>query len=388
MREVAIIGVGMTKFGKFLDKTIKELTRDACWMAVKDANINPREIGIAYFANSFGGRLWGQDSVRGQVALREIGIGGIPIINVENACAGGSTAFFEAWMAVGSGLFDVALAIGAEKLFCGETARSLDALSRVSDVEMEGQMGFNMPAIYAMRMRKHMAAFGTTRRQMALVSVKNHKNGCLNPYAQYQQEVTVEEVLNSRMIVDPITLLMAAPLGDGAAASVICSKEMAHKYTNRLVIVAASVVTSAEIKDIRVSDSANGVEKAAKSAYEMSGIGPGDIDVAEVHDAMAPAEILHYENLGFCREGEGGILVEQGETEIQGRIPVNTSGGLAAKGHPVAATGLAQIAEIVWQLRGEAGKRQVNRPQVGLIENGGGNVGGETAAVSIQILKK
>lgn len=388
MREVAIIGVGMTKFGKHLDKPLRELSREASWEAIKDAGINPREIEIVYFANTYGGRLWGQDSVRGQVAMREVGLVGIPIVNVENACAGGSTALFGGWLAVGSGMCDVALAIGAEKLFCGDTSRSLDALARASDVELEGQMGFNMPAVYAMRMKRHMNAFGTTRRQMAMVSVKNHKNGCLNPYAQYQEEVTVEEVLNSRLIVDPITLLMAAPMGDGAAAAVLCSLGKSKKYTTFPIVVASSVLTSGEIKDIRDPVTLDIVKRTARRAYEMAGIGPDDVSLAEVHDAMAPAELLLYEHLGFCEEGEGGKMIEQGDTEIKGKIPVNTSGGLTARGHPVVATGLAQIAEIVWQLRGGAGTRQVDNPSVGLVENGGGNIGGETAAVSVQILKR
>lgn len=389
MREVAVIGVGMTKFGKWLDKSLKDLGREAVWVAIDHAGIDPRDIQYAAVGNSMAGILLGQESIRGQTILRDAGFGGIPIVNVENACASGSTAFFSAWMAVACGLCDVALALGVEKLFCGNTALSIKALSTATDMDFEGRMGISFPGIYAMRLKRHMQKYGTTRHQMALVAVKNHHNGSLNPYAQYRNEVTVEEVLNSRMIADPVTLLMTSPMGDGAAAAILCAKEVAGRYTTKPIYVAATVLNSAPITDPTDPKAPNITKVTAMKAYETAGIGPEDIEVAEVHDAMAPAEILNIEHLQFCPEGEGGPFVEAGNTAINGSKPVNTSGGLAARGHPVAATGLAQICEVVWQLRGEAGARQVDPvPQVGIIQNGGGSIGGETASMGVHILKR
>lgn len=389
MRQVFVIGVGMTRFGKHLDKNLKELGRTAVMNAVRDADISPKELEYAYVANSLAGLITGQEGIRGQTILREMGIGEIPIINVENACAGGSTAFFNAWLAVGSGMCDIALALGIEKLFCDNTSKSLAALATCTDVEFEGRMGILFPGIYAMRLKKHMKEYGTTKEQMALVTIKNHHNGSLNPFAQYQSEVTMKEVLGSRMIADPITLLMTAPMGDGAAAAILGSRKTSRKLRSRSVLVASTAMKSASFNDINSEDHKGIVERTGSLAYERAGIGPEDIEVAEVHDAMAPAEILHYEHLGFCLPGEGGRLIQEGITRLNGKKPVNTSGGLASRGHPVAATGLAQIAEIVWQLRGEAGKRQLEpTPKVGLIQNGGGNLGGEAASMAVHILKK
>jgi acetyl-CoA C-acetyltransferase len=241
----------------------------------------------------------------------------------------------------------------------------------------------SLPSKYAMIARKHMEQYGTTVEQLAKVSVKNHKNGCYNPYSQYQVALTLEEVLNSRMISKPLTLYQCAPTGDGIAAVVLCAKNKARKYTNRpLITLAGSALTS----QVYVPDDPTSIHaftaKAASEAYEMSGCGPEDLDIVELHDCFSIAEICHYENLGLCNKGEGGRLLDEGQTEIGGRIPVNTSGGLLARGDPLGATGLAQIAEIVWQLRGEAAQRQVANPKVGLTHNLGGLV------CSVQILKR
>ncbi|MBE9571383.1 MAG: thiolase family protein [Proteobacteria bacterium] len=388
MRDVVVLGVGMHKFGKFLDLGIKDLSRVAAWEALKDAGITPKDIQVAYVGNAMAGLLTGQECIRGQVVLREIGLVGIPITNVENACASASTAFREAWIAVGSGLYDVALALGFEKLYSESTVKSLEALAANTDVFLEGKMGFLFAGAYAMNIQRHMKEYGTTREQLAMVTVKNRKNACYNPFAQYRSEVTVDEVLNSRMIADPITLLMCAPMGDGAAAAVLCSKKFARKKTTKPIYVAASSLKSgAATRNIRALPK-NIVERCAEEAYERAGLGPEDIDVAEVHDAMAPAELLVYEQLGFCGKGESGAMIASGKTNIGGPIPVNTSGGLSSKGHPVGSTGLAQIAEITWQLREQAENRQVQGAKIGLTENGGGIIEGEGAVVCIHILKR
>ena len=389
MRKVAVLGVGMTKFAKYPDTSLKELSRIATWAAIKDVGIDPREIEIIYFGNSLAGLITGQESIRGQTVFREMGLVGKPIINVENACASASTAFFGAWMAVASGYADVALALGSEKLFCGDTVKSINALATCSDTEVEGRMGFQFSAHYAMKLRRHMSKYGLTREQMAKVTVKNHHNGSLNPYAQYQNEVTIEEVLNSRMIADPITLFMTAPMGDGAAAAILTSVKKARQFTTKPVYLAATVLQSSAVRDIRKPDEPDVSEICAIQAYEKAGIGPEDIEVAEVHDAMAPGEILQYENLHFCPKGEGGKMIDEGRTQLTGEIPVNPSGGLSARGHPVGATGLAQIAEIVWQLRGQAEKRQIKpKVKVGLVQNGGGAIAGEPASMTVHILKR
>ena len=392
MREVAIIGVGMHPFGKFLDKGLRDLAQVAVWEAIKDANVPPKDIQVAYVGNSLAGLITGQEGVRGQVVMRHAGIGGIPVINVENACASASTAFRGAWMEVASGMADVAIALGVEKMFLDDTARSLKALTADAEIEL-AEMGMQFTALYAIapeyNLKKYMQDYGVTREHFAKVVVKNSHNGSLNPYAQHRRPLSIEDVLTSRMIADPLTLYMCSSMGDGAAAAILCSKEVARRYTDKpLVEVAACALRSGMFRDPRESVTPSSVTLTATQAYEQAGVGPEDIDVAEVHDAMAPAELLIYEELGFCGEGEGARLIDEGRTTLAGDKPVNPSGGLAAKGHPVGATGLAQIAEIVWQLRGEADKRQAASPQVGLAQNVGGIVDGDSAAFCVTILKR
>jgi len=374
----------MTRFGKFLDKGLKDLAYEPVWNVIYESKIDPHKIEIVFVGNAYAGLITGQESIRGQVMLREVGITRIPIINVENACASGSTAFFLAHKAVASGDVDLALALGVEKLFCDDTGKSLKALSTSSDIDIEGRMGVLFAGIYSMRVRAHMERYGITKEQFAKVSVKNHEHGALNPYAQYRNRVTVDEVLNSRMIADPITLLMTCPMGDGGAAVLIGTKEMAKAMGKRPVRVGASVLGSYGF--IR-KDEPNITSRVAQKAYEEAGIKPNDIQVAEVHDAVSAVELFLYEELGFCEPGESGRLIDEGITWLGGRLPVNPSGGLTAKGHPAGATGLAQITEIVWQMRQEAGERQIKPvPNIGLVENGGGNVAGETAVVAVHIL--
>ena len=383
MRKVLVIGVGMTKFGKFLDLSIEQLGRDAVWEAIKDAGISPKDIQVAYLGNLTESRETGHISCVAQEILRGVGIRGIPTTRVENACASGSTAIREAWVAVGSGLYDVALAVGAEKL----TGRGPAPLARTGDT-LEGIAGFAPPGMWAMRARRHMEQYGTTVEQLACIAVKNRRNGRLNPRAQYPKEVTIEEVRKSPMICTPLTMLDSCPTTDGGAAAILCSEEFAKRYTTKMIYVAAAALKSGTYESTR-NIAVNEIEKrASQEAYEWAGIGPEDLDLAEVHDCFTIAEIVRTENLGFCKEGEGGRLAEEGVTAIGGKLPVNPSGGLLCKGHPIGATGVAQVAELVWQLRGEAGERQVKEAKVGLAHCSGGFIAQDTGASAVIILKR
>jgi acetyl-CoA acetyltransferase len=384
LRDTYVLGVSMTRFGKFLDRTLQDLAYEPIWNVIRESKIDPHDIDIAFVGNAYAGMITGQESVRGQVVLREAGISRIPIINVENACTSGSTAFYLAHRAVASGQAELALAVGVEKLFCDDTGKSLKALATSSDQDIEGRMGILFAGIYAMRVRGHMEKYGLTREQLAKVAVKNHDHGALNPHAQYRNRVTVEEVLGSRMIADPITLLMTCPLGDGGAALLIGTKEMAKRMGKRPVRVGSTVLGSFGFTR---KDEPSIAARVSKKAYQEAEVSPEDIQVAEVHDAVAPVELFLYEELGFCGPGESGRMIDERATWLGGKLPVNTSGGLTSKGHPAGATGLAQVAEIVWQMRGEADERQIKPvPNIGLVENGGGNVAGETAAVAVHIL--
>jgi acetyl-CoA acetyltransferase len=386
MREVSIIGVGMTRFGKFLERSMQDLGREAMWNAIEDANVNIKDIGVVYVGNALAPQLTELKGTIGQHVVTEAGIFGVPVINVENACSSGSTALRGAFLEVASGTCDVALALGVEKLFCGDTARSAAAMAQGTTL---AKFGFMFVALYSMQLRKWVNQYGVTKEQFAKVVVKNSYNGSLNPYAQFRKPMTLEEVLNSRVVAEPLTQYMCSTMGDGAAAAIVCAKEIARNYTSKpLVDIAACELVSGTFT---FQDKAHEpiTSRAAKRAYEKAGIGPGEVNVAEVHDGMAPAELLLYEELGFCKPGEAGRMIDEGRTTLTGIIPVNPSGGLAAKGHPVAATGLAQIAEIVWQLRGEAGQRQVsNTPKVGLTENAGGWTSNDNAACAVTILKR
>jgi acetyl-CoA acyltransferase len=395
MQKVVVLGVGMTRFGKYLDRSLKELAREALQRALTDAGISLSKIEAAYVGNAVAGIITGQECIRGQVMLSGTGLEGIPIFNVENACASGSSAFHMAWMSVASGMYDVVLALGAEKMIHPERTRAFQALKGAADVEeLEEFPGGGADRdnqslfmdYYAMEARKHMEQYGTSIETFAKIAVKNSRNGSLNPNAQYQKQQTLEDVMGSRIISDPLRLLMCSPLSDGAAAAILCSEKISRQLTNDPVFVASSVVYSSNPSgDVGPSNT----ERAAAKAYALAGIEPSDVQVAEVHDAAAPGELWAYEHLGLCAPGDGARLVESGATEIGGRIPVNPSGGLIAKGHPVGATGIAQIAEIVWHLRGQAGKRQIpGQAKVGLTHNAGGFLNGGSAAVAIHILTR
>ncbi len=397
MRQVAVIGAGMTRFGKHVDRSMKDLAREAVEGALRSAGVEKDAIEAAAVGNAVAGLITGQECVRGQVVLREMGIGGIPVINTENACASASTAFHLAWLYVASGMYDVVLAVGMEKLFHPDKKRTFEAIGSGIDVELADEFARQMSGeqsagagearsvfmdYYANLARQHMTRYGTTREQFARIAAKNHTNGSLNPHAQYQTPRTVAEVLAAPMIAEPLTRMMCSPIGDGAAAVLVTTAEKARQLTTKPVLVRASVLGSSED---HAPDAPNIVAKVARKAYTMAGIGPQELHVVEVHDATAPAELLAYEDLELCRTGEGGRLIDDGVTALGGRVPVNPSGGLLAKGHPVGATGVAQIAEIFWQLRGEARKRQVSGARVGLTENGGGVIRGENAAATVHI---
>ena len=358
MKEVAVAGVGMCKFGRYHDKDYQGLGLEAVLNALKDADFEWRDIQAIFCANAYSGMGVGHN------IAAQIGKTGIPIVNVENACSGGASAFRLCYQSVAAGLYDICLSIGAEKIPGG-------FLDDTSWPEHERTMGFNVqPANYALEIQRHMEEYGSTIKQLAMVTVKNRRNGVLNPYAGFQKEVSLEEVLNSRMIASPLRLLMCCANGDGAAASILCRADLL-KSKLRKVIVAASVLTSETYGNVKGGGSIkiqnlDRTEIAAKQAYEMSGYGPADMDLVEVYDTMASAEITNAEKLGLCKKGEYGPLLTQGTFDLGGKLPINTSGGLMSRRHPLSATGLAQIAEIVWQLRGEAGPRQVPDTKIGM----------------------
>jgi len=405
MREVVVLGVGMTRFGKWLDRSIKDLSREAVEGTLRHAGIERREIEAAYVSSSMAGLMTGQESIRGQVWLRPLGIEGIPIFNVENACASASSAFHLGWLSVAAGLYDCVLALGAEKLYDRDKMKSFMALGTAVDIEEVGKImeiieaeglggvstegsGENRSIFmdfYAALARYYMREYGATPEHFGKLAVKSHYNGSLNPHAQYRERVTLEEVMNSPAVSFPLTRLMCAPISDGAAAAVICSEEFARTRTDKPVYVAATVNQSG-ISDVPLGGEGI-VRRMVPIAYEQAGIGPQDLDVVEVHDATSVSEYGFMEDLGVCGPGEAKDWIDRGWTEIGGKVAFNTSGGLVTKGHPVGATGLGMIAEVVWQLRGEAGERQVADPKVGLTLNGGGVLGTEPAAMSIHIFK-
>jgi len=356
MRQVVVAGVGMHKCGRYPDKLATDLALEAALKALDDAGVPWKAIEAAYASHV------SQGVSVGEAICEKIGLTGIPIVNVENACASGSTAIREAYYAIGNGLYDAAIVIGVEKMTRGVLGGAAEEGS------LERELGLHiMPARYALKANKHMHQYGTTVEQMAKVSVKNHRNGCFNPYAHYQKEFTIEEVLSSKMICDPITLLQCCPTSDGAAAVVLCVAKVVRRFNSKpKVFVAGSA-----LKTEKYRDESDLTARTAKAAYEMAGMLPKDIDFVELHDAFTIGEILHCESLGFCPLGEGGPMVDAGRTEIGGDLPINPSGGLQSRGHPLGMTGIAQLCEVVWQLRGQADQRQVERPRVGLTHTQG-----------------
>jgi acetyl-CoA acyltransferase len=464
MRDVYVIGSHTIKFSKYLDNSIKELTAWTLEGVLKDAGIENKDIQSAWFSNSGWGIRDFQHCIRGQVALRPVGIDAIPITNVENACAGGSTAFNGAWKDVALGVCDISLAIGAEKIydrnryamFAGfiggmDTEALADMMDQVKELAPEpdhseipreqleaaqktrkarkpktirdrvreywnmfavfvilgetlgydtmkkimkegrgaGAGGERSPFmdVYAFAARMHMQKYGSTQRQLAAIAAKNHWHSSMNPNAQYTFDLSIEDVLNDRLVSYPLTRSMCAPVGDGAASAILVSEDVVRRLgvSSRAVRVRASILASGKAREWDEPDIG---ARAAKLGYEQAGMGPDEIDVAEVHDATAFGELHQTEAIGLFKEGEGGIYAERGETKVGGRIPVNTSGGLISRGHPIGASGLAQLNELITQLRKEAGKRQVEGARIAMAENGGGALGTEEAALCIHILSR
>jgi acetyl-CoA acetyltransferase len=462
MRDVYVIGAHTIKFGRYLEKSIKDLAAETVIPCLKEAGLDKKDIQALWFSNSGWGYAKGQDCIRGQVAMRPLGIESIPMTNVENACAGGSTAFHHAWLGVASGLYDITLAVGAEKLhstnkmavFAGflgglDIENIATIIAKISLYGMTDEdkkqmqehirkyahqktgskskkkkatvkqklqeymdmfkvyirlreyvgpetvkemrklfSGDHSPFmdVYSFAARQHMKKFGSTPEQLAIIASKNHYHSSLNPNAQYNFTVTVDEVLADRMVTWPLTRAMCAPIGDGAASAILCDEKTVRRLglMSQAVKVRASVLGSGRERSF---DDIDIGERLSKIAYEKSGLGPKDINLAEVHDATAYGELHQAEALGFCPEGEGGVLAKSGATKVGGKIPINPSGGLESRGHPIGASGLAQIHELVTQLRGKAGPRQIKGARIALAENGGGALGQEEAAMCIHILE-
>ncbi len=410
MSDVFVAGVSMTHFGKHLDRSLKSLAGEALEGVLADAGASVADIEAVFFGNCVQGHMEGQDMVRGEIALRPFGIAGVPVVNVENACATASTAFHMAVNYVRAGAADIVLAIGVEKMYSEDKARMFSAFDGawdVNDVEqvkaqllrmgegVEVPEGSTSPRPYSVFMdvyagfsRMHMREFGTTQRQLAAISAKNHRHSTMNPKSQFQKAFTVDEVLAGAPITFPLTVPMCSPISDGAAAALVCSAAGLKRLETRAarnVRVLASVLQAGSDRGPTEFER-HASRLGSLKAYEKAGVGPADVDVAEVHDATATGEVIETEALGLCRLGEGGVVGERGETSLGGRIPVNPSGGLESKGHPIGATGLGQIFELVTQLRGEAGPRQVQEARVAIAQNGGGIVGYEEAVTCITLL--
>ncbi len=382
MTKVAIIGVGMTKFGEYWEKSYRGLIQEAGVKAIRDAGVSGKDINAIYGGSMTPGLFVEQEHTSALMA-DYTGLSGIPATRVEAACASGGLALREAYLSIKSSEYDVVVAGGVEKMTDASTYSAIVALSGAGDQEWESFHGATFPALYALMARRHMLEYGTTEEQMAQVAVKNHHNGFLNPNAQFHSKITVKDVMNSGSVATPLKLLDCSPITDGAAAIVLASEKKAKEFTDKPVWIIGSGQASdtLALHDRKSLSRTDAAILAGKRAYEEAKVKPSDIDIAEVHDCFTIAEILAIEALGFCKIGEGGKLTEKGETALKGRIPVNTSGGLKAKGHPVGATGIAQAVEVALQLRGEADKRQVKNAKIGLTHNVGGS--GATCAVHI-----
>jgi len=409
---VYITGIGHTPLGRHPDLSVKQLTEQAVGLALKDSGNALDDIQAAWFSNVRQGQMEKQNSIRGQCALNAAGFSGIPIFNIENACASSSSGLFNACMAIESGMFDTVLVAGTEKMFYPEKkAEMMTAFFGGTDIhrlkqtwdffcdletDPEIRARLNTPGawntqsffmdIYAAMARQHMRAYGTTQRQIASAAAKNHAHSTMNPLAQYQKDMSIDDVLESPEIAWPLTRAMCAPISDGASAVILSSaRVLTGEGRERAIRIAGLGAASTVNRDITDMDR-HCVHLAARRAYAMAGITPHDIDIAEVHDASSFAELLQIENLGLCERGQGGSYTESGATSLGGRTPVNVSGGLVSKGHPIAATGLIQIHELVTQLRHEAGSRQVAGARTAVAENGGGFLKYEDAAAIVTVL--
>lgn len=389
MRDAVVAGVGMTAFGKHTDTPYTALVTDAVRQALADAGCGAGDVQFVYYANTGAGLVQGQESVRGQHAVRGSDLEGVPLVNVENACASGSTALNQAWLAVAAGHADVAIAIGAEKLTHPDKTRSFAVMAaaldqtRLAEIhgELAGGSGSVFMDIYARFATWYMDRTDATAEDFARIAVKNHAHGALNPKAQYGGRLTVEEVLSARSISGPLTLPMCAPMSDGAAAAIVTTPAVAARWGASAVRLAATVIGAG-----LPGTYGQLVPATARRAYEMAGVGPADLDLIECHDAASPAELIVTEELGLCPSGDAVKMLRAGDTTLGGRLPINPSGGLGSRGHPIGATGLAQVVELTDQLRGRCGGRQVPNARVALAENAGGYLGPDAAVASITVL--
>jgi acetyl-CoA C-acetyltransferase len=382
MRPVAVVGIGKTAFGAFADRSLRSLAVEAIRNALDDAKLPPSAIEAFYLGNFAGPSFVGQNHLAPYVATAA-GIQGVPCTRFEDACASSGSAFFHAWQGVSAGLYDVVVAGGVEKMTSQTTPRTTEILAGAGDMDAEGRAGATFPALFGMIAQRHMHQYGTTREQLAAVSVKNHANGAKNPLAHMRKVITLEQALAGKPIAEPLTVYDCSLISDGAAAVVLMPLETAlagnFPYTKILAVAQTSDFVGLDSKsDITVFPA---VKAAGEKAYKMAGAGPKDIDVAELHDCFTIAEIVASEDLGFVEKGCGGPFAAAGGTALTGIIPINTSGGLKSKGHPVGATGVGQICDLVMQLRGVAGDRQVPKARLGLAQNLGGS--GATCVVSI-----
>lgn len=379
--KVAVIGAGVIKFGELFDKSFEDMASEAYLNCLKsvDKGIDPKEIEAAWYGTIYGPRT-------GASIAEALGLINRPITHVENACATGSDAFRNACFAVASGIYDVALVVACEKM-TDEPGGLIEKTGKFPQIFW--QYGITMPAAFGIYATRHMHEFGTKREHFAMIAVKNHHHGTLNPYSHFRFEVTVDQVLNSPMVAWPLTLLDCCPITDGAAATIVCKSELAKKYTDAPVyVVGSGLATQPVLLHLRKQYvTMEPTVWASQQAYKMAGIEPKDVDFAEVHDCFTSTELITYEDLGFCKKGEGGRFIEDQHPHIGGKIPVNPSGGLKSHGHPVGATGNAQLVELFWQLRNEAGERQVDGAEIGLQHNIGG-MGPQVSCVNILSNKK
>lgn len=382
MRPVAVVGIGKTAFGAFPDRDLRSLGTEAIGQALADAHVGAWAVEAFYLGNFAGPSFVGQNHLAPYVGTAA-GFEGIPSTRVEDACASSGSAFFHAWLAVSAGVYDVVVAAGVEKMTSQATPRVTEILAGAGDMASEGRAGGTFPALFGMIARRHMHEYGTTREQLAAVAVKNHANGAKNPLAHMRKVITLEQALAGKPIAEPLTVYDCSLISDGAAAVVLVPLERARDLNPKFARVLAVAQTSDHVALDSKADITEfpAVKTAGKKAYAMAGIGPQQIEFAELHDCFTIAEIVASEDLGFIAKGEGGPFAAEGCTSLTGRIPINTSGGLKSKGHPVGATGVGQICDVVMQLRGEAGERQVTRHGIGLTQNLGGS--GATCVVTI-----
>jgi acetyl-CoA C-acetyltransferase len=382
MRPVAVIGIGKTAFGAFPDRDLRSLAVEAVDHALSDANIAASAVEAFYLGNFAGPSFVGQNHLAPYIGTA-VGFEGIPCTRLEDACASSGSAFFHAWQSVAAGVYDAVVVAGVEKMTSQSTPRVTEILAGAGDMAGEGRAGATFPALFAMIARRHMYQYGTTREQLAAVAVKNHANGVKNPQAHMRKVITMEQALAGKPVAEPLTVYDCSLISDGAAAAVIVPAYKAHRYNSRFARILGVAQTSDHVALDSKSDITMfpAVKSAGEKAYDMAGIGPKEIDIAELHDCFTIAEIIASEDLGFVEKGKGGPYAAAGCSAIGGPLPINTSGGLKSKGHPVGATGVGQICDLVMQLRGDAGERQVARHRTGLAENLGGS--GATCVVSI-----